>query len=344
MTRSLVGKALLTTALTSLAASMAMAQAVPLHDADLVEPLNDQHHSTNNAYISGDGSTVWATSNRSGYTPFIVRWTPEGGTEWVGGPTGIWHSGYIQDVNEDGSVVVAALYANGRNGAWRWSEETGWEDIGGLPGALSAYAYGVNADGTVVVGQSSSTLTSAFRWVEGEGMENLGHLGGWYAYASDVNDAGDVVVGYSTLSSGLGHAFRWVEGEGMSDLGTLVGGANSNAHGVNADGTVVVGWSQVEVPVQAATDGTGPVTQNHAFRWVEGEGMHDLGTIGRYQGSSGEDVNADGSVVVGIVDTDSGSRAFRWVEGEGLTNLGTLVGGTWSYAFSVSDDGNIVVG
>ncbi len=345
MIRSTLGKALLTTALTSLGVSAAMGQvADPLLDADLVEPLNSQHYATDNALISGDGSTVWATSSQSGFTPTIVTWTKEGGTQYVGGPTGIWYLGSVTDTSRDGSVAVASLNANGRNGAWRWTEETGWEEIGGLPGALNAYALGVNADGTVVVGQSSSTLTSAFRWVEGEGAQSLGHLGGWYASARDVNDAGDVVVGYSTLSSGLGHAFRWVEGEGMSDLGTLVGGATSNAYGVNADGTVVVGRSQVEVPVQAATDGAGPVTQDHAFRWVEGEGMHDLGTIGQYRGSSGEDVNADGSVVVGYVDTTDGSRAFHWHEEDGLTNLGLLEGGSYSYAFSVSDDGSIVAG
>lgn len=349
MIRSTLGKALLSTALTSLASTVAMAQAAdpdPLLEADLVEPLNSQHHATDNALISGDGSIVWATSSQSGFTPFIVKWTKEGGTQYVGGPVGVWHSGSVTDTNRDGSVAVASLHTSSGNGAWRWTEADGWEQLDLMAGVLNAYAYGVNADGTVVVGRASDTLTSAFRWVEGEGAQSLGHLGGWYAYASDVNDVGDVVVGYSTLSSGLGHAFRWVEGEGMSDLGTLVGGAYSNAYGVNADGTVVVGWSQVEVPDPSAnpTEGSGPATQNHAFRWVEGEGMHDLGTIGQYQGSSGEDVNADGSVVVGYVDTNNGSRAFHWHEEDGLTELGLLEGGSYSYAFSVSDDGSIVAG
>jgi len=352
MIRSLMGKALLTTALTSLSVSAAMAQATdPLLDADLVEPLNDQHYKTDNALISGDGSTVWATSSQSGFVPMIVTWNKEDGTELVGGPTGLWYRGYVQDTNRDGSVAVASFYASGHNGAWRWTEENGWQELNMLPGYSNAFAYGVNADGSVVVGRMDSLTTvsgqSAFRWVEGQGMENIGNLGGTFTYAYDVNDAGNVVVGDAGLSSGETRAFRWVEGEGMSDLGTLEGGSYSWARGVNADGTVVVGQSQVAVPDPAAdpTEGARPITLKHAFRWIEGEGMSGLrGIDNAYKGSSGEDVNADGSVVVGIVDTNDGSRAFHWHEEDGLTELGVLEGGSYSYAFSVSDDGNIVAG
>jgi probable HAF family extracellular repeat protein len=51
----------------------------------------------------------------------------------------------------------------------------------------------------------------------------------------------------------------------MQDLGTL-GGRESVAYGVSADGSVVVGWAQ-----NAAGDG-------HAFRWTAAGGMEDLNT------------------------------------------------------------------
>ncbi len=362
MHHSTLAKAFLTTALTSLVAPVAMAQEAenPLDDADIVEPFDEEHYATHDALVSGDGSVVWALSSRRGFTSYIVTWTKEDGTQYVGGPTGIWYSGRVYDVNRDGSVAVASLRAEGHNGAWRYTEEGGWSELEMLSGYANAYAYGVNADGTVVVGRTDRAspgqspllspaiaTQSAFRWVEGQGMEDIGNLGGSFAYAYGVNDAGNVVVGDSGLSSGVTRAFRWVEDEGMQDLGTLDGGAYSWARAVNADGSVVVGQSQVEVPDPSATplEGSGAVTQNHAFRWVEGEGMTDLGTVGgRYGGSSAEDVNSDGSVVVGIVDTKAGSRAFHWHEEEGLTELGVLEGGSWSYAFSVSDDGNVVTG
>jgi probable HAF family extracellular repeat protein len=53
----------------------------------------------------------------------------------------------------------------------------------------------------------------------------------------------------------------------MQDLGTL-GGNESEAYGVSADGAVVVGW---------ADNAAG---QWRAFRWTASGGMQDLGTLG----------------------------------------------------------------
>ena len=64
-------------------------------------------------------------------------------------------------------------------------------------------------------------------------------------------------------------------------------------------------------------------------------------------------VSADGSVVVGLSQSDSGlpcsggscEEAFRWTADGGIVGLGDLLGGTFSSrAFDVSADGSIVVG
>ena len=116
--------------------------------------------------------------------------------------------------------------------------------------------------------------------------------------------------------------------QSLTWLGTL-GGSESVASGVSADGSVVVGWA-------ANTAG-----QYHAFRWQNGV-MQDLGTLGGdYSGASG--VSADGSVVVGWADNAAGlERAFRWQNGV-MQDLGTL-GGSESAASDVSADGSVVVG
>jgi MYXO-CTERM domain-containing protein len=56
--------------------------------------------------------------------------------------------------------------------------------------------------------------------------------------------------------------------------------------------------------------------------------------------SLAKDVSADGSVVVGV----SNSEAFRWTASSGMVDLGVLGGSYNSHAFGVSDDGSTVVG
>ncbi len=140
-------------------------------------------------------------------------------------------------------------------------------DLGTLGGPTSD-AFGVSADGTVVVGQAENgTWTHAFRWTAAGGMVDLGDMagaGGGNSFAYGVNADGTVVVGNTDTGNGS-FAFRWTQA-GMISLGAFPNGAGSNANAVNADGTVVVGQ---------AHDGN----FNRAFRWTPGGGMFDLGTL-----------------------------------------------------------------
>jgi probable HAF family extracellular repeat protein len=100
----------------------------------------------------------------------------------------------------------------------------------------------------------------------------------------------------------------------MQDLGTL-GGRESVAYGVSADGAVVVGW---------AYNAAG---QRRAFRWTVDGGMQDLGTLPGGRESEAYGVSADGSVVVGWAYNAAGQRrAFRWTVDGGMQDLGTLGG------------------
>ncbi|MFL5388116.1 MAG: hypothetical protein ACJ79C_05265, partial [Myxococcales bacterium] len=109
-------------------------------------------------------------------------------------------------------------------------------------------AFGVSADGSVVVGRSTnaSNVRRAFRWTAAGGMRDLGALGGTNSEAFDVSGDGSVVVGDASDASGQSRAFRWTATGGMQNLSTLYagGGASylSTANGVSADGLHVVGY------------------------------------------------------------------------------------------------------
>ena len=80
-------------------------------------------------------------------------------------------------------------------------------DIGALGGNYSI-AYGVSADGSVVVGYSNTgSATHAFRWTSAGGMVDIGTLGGANSVANGVSADGSVVVGYSDTAVGDTHAF-----------------------------------------------------------------------------------------------------------------------------------------
>ncbi len=107
-----------------------------------------------------------------------------------------------------------------------------------------------------------------------------------------------------------------------------LGGVDSSAQGVSADGSVVVGSRHA----------------GEAFRWTATGGMVGLGYLPGGAMSNANAASADGSVVVGeAATTPQGAyQAFRWTPQGGMISLDSLPGDT--AAFGVSDDGSVVVG
>jgi probable HAF family extracellular repeat protein len=154
--------------------------------------------------------------------------------------------------------------------------------------------------------------------------------------AYDLSADGLVVVG---LTGGI-EAFRWTESTGLQGLGYLPEDSDwSRAWGVSSDGSVVVGDVGHDFP---------PVSGREAFRWTESGGMIGLGWLSTQpvHVSRGNDVSADGAVVVGTSMNASGKyEAFRWTQSDGMVGLDNLTGGTAeSWSCAVSSDGLTVVG
>jgi probable HAF family extracellular repeat protein len=123
------------------------------------------------------------------------------------------------------------------------------QDLGTLGGDCSV-AYGVSADGSVVVGWACNAAGQdrAFRWTASGGMQDLGTLGGDYSAAYGVSADGAVVVGGARNADWQGRAFRWTASGGMEDLNTTYASLLTNgsvlreARAISPDGRYIVGW------------------------------------------------------------------------------------------------------
>lgn len=215
--------------------------------------------------------------------------------------------------------------------------------MGDLPGGpFSSYAYGVSADGSVVVGMSNpvSQGVEATRWTAGGGLVGLGDLpGGLYASVARAASAdGSVIVGGSSLSFDPSPlqpnyiATRWTAQTGLVPLGDLPGGYDySLAYDVSADGQTAVGVSSIAD------------NRYEAFRWTE-QGMVGLGFVPGGYNSWATAVSADGSMVVGWSGPQGDPVAFRWTAATGMMPLGALPRRPDSTAQGVTPDGMVIVG
>lgn len=182
----------------------------------------------------------------------------------------------------------------------------------------------INARGQVAFSLSSATALSRAYFYDGATVRDLGTLGGPFAGASGLNDAGQV-AGYAAYDATEHlHAFRWSVREGMVDLGAFPSTENSSSGlAINSRGQVA-GASFFGVELG----------QLHAFLWDERHAMVDLGTL---SGSSSValDVN-DGGALVGY----SGNAAFIWTASTGMRDLGTI-GGNSQTAKLINNKGQV---
>lgn len=216
-----------------------------------------------------------------------------------------------------------------------FGQASSFQGLGDLPGGnFSSWATAVSADGQVVVGHGTGTLSAdgqAFRWTAAGGMVGLGTLpGGTVSDAYAVSADGSVVVGFSNGTAGLQQGYRWTAALGMVSIGN-----NCKPEDVSADGTVVVG-----------TTGGNPTQR--AFRWVltnpgAGTGvMTSLGLLPGFTQGYGYSVSGDGATVVGMCAAGT-QVACRW-NGATITSLGQLPGGGYSRANTISASGQFIAG
>ena len=209
--------------------------------------------------------------------------------------------------------------------------------LGSLPAGSGqsneSVAAAISADGTTVVGMSTSSQTvqrQAFRWALGEGMVGLLGIAG-----SDVNSAGLGVNSNGTVIVGAGLAPNgqdgtvWVGDQSPISLGVMT----TQATAISDDSSTIVGIGDF-------------IEGRQAFRTLDGVTIETLGDLpGGTVSSRAFDTSADGSTIVGGSASAMGGEAFVWTETGGMVGLGDLPGGGFgSTAEAISGNAQVVVG
>jgi probable HAF family extracellular repeat protein len=204
--------------------------------------------------VSADGSVIIGTHGGNS-NKITFRWFPGRGIGDLPGLPAAVVRCEARAVSADGAVVVgASRHESGSDKAFRFHADTGLIQLGVLPGDSNSVADGVSADGSVIVGSSSSVSSQAFRWTQKTGMMGLGTLPGGSpnSRACGVSADGSIIVGQCYGEGGF-EAFIWDAAHGMRSLRQVLAsrfdvGANlagwklQAANAVTADGSFVVGY------------------------------------------------------------------------------------------------------
>lgn len=196
--------------------------------------------------VSADGRVIVGYSERNGFPPRAVRWVD--GIPSFLSPELSYSQAYA--ISDDGSVIVGrATFPSGSTLAFRWTEATGMQPLGDLPGGDAAsLAFAICGNSNVIVGVGNSGTSHQFRWTEATGMQDLG--GVYPGRALACSDDGSVIVGDFNRPDGSRVATIWDAQNGIRNLQDVllelgvtgaVGWENMVARGISADGRIIVG-------------------------------------------------------------------------------------------------------
>jgi probable HAF family extracellular repeat protein len=273
----------------------------------------------------------------------------------------------VTDISRDGLMVVGAW----GGGVFRWTDESGAENIGGSPFSVTP---AVSEDGHTIVAEITDTTTFGYPvevgavWQGGENWTPIDLVPGNQPCDDDLISAWDVsnggkVVGLSWRDCTETTAYQWTPATGTQELGFIGDSdfASSRANRISADGSVVIGWDRNFWGFWRGA------------RWDNGQESliqlatpeicdSDPGSIFYYQSDVGTayGMNAAASAIVGEAypvarefDLGDGTiirycdyGAWLWTPQAGVRWLGEFSDPTYAvtYASDVNDDASVVVG
>jgi uncharacterized membrane protein len=284
--------------------------------------------------VTPDGSIVVGTWEA--WDGFIWNWREDPAPTPVLG-------GNMVAVSDDGTVVAGNFFdaSVGATVAGVWTQATGWQSLGLLPGGTCGTeypaAYDISGDGTVIVGLGWGGCDSkAFRWTAATGMVALEHLANGVNRCSAISGDGSAMGGFAQGSFSRTPAY-W-ESSTAGDV--LNEDDEGEVFGFNEDGSTSVGTYR--------TDGN----LYDAFVRDQVSGvMTILGTVHSNWSAQATDISEDGNTIVGFDHNGLAREAWVWTSTDGmislndrLTALGVTGVGPLYVCRAISDDGTVIVG
>ena len=212
-------------------------------------------------YVAAQGiagsDTVVGTNY--GSTNTAIYWNPQEGSVSMGGWLNNTNSGAL-GATDNGWVAGRAETVDHQNHAFRWSKQTGMEDLG------DGYGVAANQAGNVVGTKIDKNIggTSGFLWVNGN-RNDFGRPPGYRDTYSVGVSANNEVFGYS-FTQNLQNRDAWVRNiDGSFDFfGRPWGNGVYRTATANEAGMAV---------------GQARTRSNRAWFWTRQSGMVDLGSV-----------------------------------------------------------------
>lgn len=196
-------------------------------------------------------------------------------------------------MSADGSCVILRTIPGAAEKSYHWRPGVERVQIPDLPGgATRVRALAISADGSTVVGWSSSGNgdSEAFRWRDDGTMEGLGDLATsrFESDATGCSSNGDIVYGQGLVNEGGNpspQAAVWDAKGNITGMGFIPGGYQSSApRDCSTDGSVIMGSGFGEESVET-------------FRWTHSTGMVPFGRLPDESGTP-----AFGNTPIGLSD------------------------------------------
>ena len=293
-----------------------------------------------NVALSKDGKVMAANIGGE-----IFRWTSAGGFVDLG-LGDIFNSSV--GISADGNTIVTGRTGpDGNSNPAMWQQATGWVDLGHpaegcvIDGSWGD-AWGVNADGSIIVGLAwYCPGAEGFQWTKQGGMVGLGHPSNASSRATTISNDGSTIVGfYEDPVQGFRRPVRWISGSTDLFLGDIAG----EAIGVSSNGAQIAGQ---------AADSTG---NGRAFYYTDSDGLVDLGVLSGNKTDQSVAVGvSDNGIVIGasINSFTWASHPFVWSAKMGLHGLQAVLarhgavipsGVTLTNVLAISSDGTTLAG